>query len=190
MNVYLVGYRCTGKSSVGQGLAASLGWSFVDTDSRVVAQAGQEIAAIVKTNGWAHFRRLERTCLVAVAQKHHQVVATGGGIVLDARNVQTMKASGIVVWLTAAPDTIRQRMRGDSQTPNQRPALTDRNAIDEIEKILNERMPLYQAAGEIVIDTELASPPALVHNLVTRLARFQIKPNGASHQIGFTPRKR
>ena len=190
MNIYLVGYRCTGKSSVGQGLAASLGWSFVDTDSRVVALADQEIATIVKTNGWAHFRRLERTCLVAVAQKHHQVVATGGGIVLDARNLQTMKASGIVVWLTATPDTIRQRMRRDGQTENQRPALTNRNALDEIDKILNERMPLYQAAGEIVLDTELASPPGLVQNLVTRLARFQIKPEGASNKIGFTPRNR
>ena len=176
MNIYLVGYRCTGKSSVGQKLAASMGWAFVDTDLRVVAQAGQEIAAIVKANGWPHFRRLEQACLRAVADKHHQVVATGGGIVLDAHNVKIMKRSGVVVWLTAAPDTIRQRMRGDSQTENQRPALTGRNAIDEIEKVLNERMPLYRAASDIVIDTGLATPRALVQDLATRLARFQDKP--------------
>lgn len=179
MNIYLVGYRCTGKSSVGQRLAASLGWGFVDTDSRVVAQAGQEIAAIVKTNGWAHFRRLERTCLLAVAEKRHQVVATGGGIVLDAHNVQTMKASGIVVWLTASPDTIRQRMRGDRQTESQRPSLTHGDAIDEIETVLKERMPLYQAAGDLLIDTGLESLQAVVQSLITRLTPFQIKPDGA-----------
>ena len=176
MNIYLVGYRCTGKTSVGQRLAASMGWAFVDPDLRVVAQAGQEIAAIVKTNGWPHFRRLEQACLRAVADKHHQVVATGGGIVLDAHNVKIMKTSGVVVWLTAAPDTIRQRMRGDRQTENQRPALTDRNAIDEIETVLNERMPLYRAASDMVIDTELKTPLALVQDLVTRLARFHDKP--------------
>ena len=176
MNIYLVGYRCTGKSSVGQRLAASMGWAFVDTDLHVVAQAGQEIAAIVQTNGWPHFRRLEQACLRTVADKHHQVVATGGGIVLDAHNVKIMKRSGVVVWLTAAPDTIRQRMRGDSQTENQRPALTDRNAIDEIETVLDERMPLYRAASDIVIDTGLATPRALVQDLVNRLARFQDEP--------------
>jgi shikimate kinase len=177
MNIYLVGYRCTGKSSVGQQLAASLGWAFVDTDSRVVTQAGQEIAAIVKKNGWAHFRRLEQSCLRAVADRHHQVVATGGGIVLDAHNVKIMKTSGVVVWLTAAPDIIRQRMRGDRQTENQRPALTDRNVIDEIETVLNERMPLYRAASEIVIDTGLASLQELVKGLTIRLTQFDIKPD-------------
>ena len=179
MNVYLIGYRCSGKTSLGQRLAASLGWAFVDTDSNVVAQAGQEIAAIVKTNGWEHFRRLEKTCLRVVAEKHHQVVATGGGIVLDAHNVRTMKTSGVVVWLTAAPDTIRQRMQGDVQTENQRPALTNRDTLDEIDSVLKERRPLYQAAGDIVIDTELGPVQALVQGLVPRLSQFQVKPIGS-----------
>ncbi len=176
MNIYLVGYRCTGKSSVGRRLAAQLGQSFVDTDSLVVEQAGQEIATVVATNGWEHFRRLEQACLLDVAQQHHQVVATGGGIVLDAHNVQTMKASGVVVWLTADPDIIRQRMRTDIHSENQRPALTGDSAIDEIERVMEERRPLYQAASDMAIDTGLASPRALVHDLLARLSQFQIRP--------------
>ena len=176
MNIYLVGYRCTGKSSVGRRLASSLGRAFADTDSLVVEQAGKEIAAIVETDGWAYFRRLEKACLLAVAAKHRQVVATGGGIVLDAHNVQTMKASGIIVWLTAAPDIIRQRMRTDIQSEHQRPALTNRSATDEIERVMEERRPLYQTASNIAIDTDRASPQALVQDLLVRLSPFKIRP--------------
>ncbi len=179
MNIYLVGYRCTGKSSVGRRLASRLGRAFADTDSMVVEQAGKEIAAIVETNGWADFRRLEQACLLALAAKHQQVVATGGGIVLDAHNVQTMKTSGIVVWLTAAPDIIRQRMQTDIQSEHQRPALTDRNAMDEIERVMEERRPLYQAASDIAIDTGRASPQALIQDLLTRLSPFQIRPEAS-----------
>lgn len=177
MNIYLVGYRCSGKSSVARRLAARLGWEFVDTDRLVVSQAGQEITAIVAANGWPYFRRLEQACLRTVAAKHHQVVATGGGIVLDAQNVQTMKATGIVVWLSAGPDVIRQRMQGDHQTENQRPALTHRDAIDEIETVLKERTPLYRAASHMVIDTEFESVPSLVEGLVPRLIQYPIKPD-------------
>lgn len=174
MNIYLVGYRCSGKTTLGQLLAAQLGWPFVDTDSRVVAQAGMDIAALVKENGWGHFRGLERACLEAVAAKAQQVVATGGGIVLDPQNVQTMQSSGVVVWLKASPGIIRKRMRSDAQTKGQRPALSHQNAVEEIETVLQTRTPLYLQARNIELNTDGKPVENLVRQLVARLRSNRI----------------
>ncbi len=172
MNIYLVGYRCSGKSSLGKLLAERLKWSFVDTDMRLVAQTGQEIANIVKTHGWDHFRSLERTCMAAVAAGQHQVVATGGGLVIDGQNIKAMKASGVVVWLKASAAVIRERMLNDPQTAQQRPALTQGVAGDEIESVLAERIPLYRAAGDIELDTGRGTIQTLVHDLVAQLKPY------------------
>ncbi len=165
MNIYLVGYRCCGKSSLGRLLAERLGWRFADTDALLIEQTGQEIDTIVKAKGWSHFRQLERACLAAVATRRQRVVATGGGIVLDIQNVRVMQGSGVVVWLKAAADVIRQRMAGDPATANQRPALTNGNARDEIEDVLQERIPLYRAASNIALDTGQDAMPILVRDL-------------------------
>ena len=174
MNIYLVGYRCCGKSSVGRLLAGRLDWPFVDTDLLVQAQTGLEIAAIVKTRGWEYFRQLEQACLASVADRRNQVVATGGGVVLDAQNVAAMKGSGIVVWLKATADVIRQRMRHDLQTDPQRPALTHGDAHAEIESVLAERTPLYRAAADIELDTDRKPVYALVEELVVQLKPYKL----------------
>jgi shikimate kinase len=171
MNVYLVGYRCCGKSSLGAQLAKRLGWLFVDTDRLVSEQIGQSIADTVKQHGWNRFRQLERDTLNAVASKQRQVVATGGGIVLDAANVKCMQTTGVVVWLQASPDTIRQRMSKDRLTVKQRPALTSGQADSEIVEVLNQRNHLYRAAGDFVIDTDNAPVQVLVEALEAQLQR-------------------
>jgi shikimate kinase len=176
VNIYLVGYRCCGKTSLGRRLAERLGWMFADTDAKIVAQAGREIAAIVEENGWAYFRRLERECLSMVATKSKQVVATGGGIVLDHRNVHIMKDSGVVVWLRTSPAIIRQRMQHDAQTDGLRPALTSRSALDEIESVLQDRMPLYQKAGNIELNTDHDSVEYLADHLLTNLGSEIVPP--------------
>ena len=78
-NLFLIGYRCTGKSSVGQALATKLGWPFIDTDSLLVSESGLSIKEVVDTCGWQAFRRLEHTALQQVCAMDRQVVATGGG---------------------------------------------------------------------------------------------------------------
>jgi shikimate kinase len=153
MNLFLIGYRCTGKTSVGEVLAQQLGWRFVDTDRMVVDAAGVSIVRMVADRGWSFFREQERQALVSVSAGDHQVVATGGGIVLDERNVSIMKQSGRIVWLTASEKTILARMRGDSATAESRPSLTDQGPLAEIASVLSERMPLYEKAAELVIDT-------------------------------------
>jgi len=153
-NLFLIGYRCTGKSSVGRRLAATLGWAFVDTDSMIVSEKGMSIRKIVYDRGWQDFRRLEHAALQQVCSTDRRVVATGGGIVLDAANIGLMKASGKVIWLKATPDTIKSRMKQDQASEGLRPALTSKDSMSEIEETLSEREPLYRQAMDFAVDTD------------------------------------
>jgi shikimate kinase len=153
-NLFLIGYRCTGKSSAGRLLAARLGRSFVDMDSRVVSENRMSIREIVDNRGWEAFRRFEHTALQQICAMDRQVVATGGGVVLDADNVKLMKESGRVIWLRASPDTIKIRMMQDQASVALRPALTSTDSISEIEETLAEREPLYKHAMDLAVDTD------------------------------------
>ena len=116
--------------------------------------SGSSIVRMVDEKGWPYFREQERQALVSASTGDHQVVATGGGIVLDERNISTMKHSGRIVWLTASEKTILTRMIGDSATAESRPSLTDQGRLAEITSVLSERIPLYEKAAELVIETD------------------------------------
>ena len=110
MNLFLIGYRCTGKSSVGRSLSARLGRTFVDTDSLLVSDHGMTIKKIVDTYGWEVFRQIEHATVKLVCSMDRRVVATGGGVVLNADNLKLMKEGGRIVWLRATPETIKTRI--------------------------------------------------------------------------------
>lgn len=157
MNLFLIGYRCTGKTTVGEALARRLGWNFVDTDRLIVDRAGVSIAHMVRMNGWTYFREQEHEVVKTVSTGDRQVVASGGGIVLDDRNIALMRQSGRIVWLTASEPTIATRMQKDEQTAGSRPTLTGLGRIAEIKAVLAERTPLYEKAADLTIDTDQAS---------------------------------
>jgi len=169
MNLFLIGYRCTGKTTVGQALAERLNWTFVDTDEVVVETAGTSIARMVEVHGWPYFRRLERKTLADVANGSDQVVATGGGVVLDDRNLDVMQKTGTVVWLTADETTIARRMLADHATQTNRPSLTDQGQIDEIRQVLAERRPRYEKASDITIETDQASIEMICNRILMEL---------------------
>jgi shikimate kinase len=155
MNIFLIGYRCTGKTSVGMTIANKINWRFVDADTSLVEEAGKTVAEIVLEGGWDLFRDLEKGILRKICQFNNQVVATGGGVVLAPENIEQMKNNGVIIWLYAEPLSIYKRMKKDGATPQQRPALTDQNNImKEIEDTLLERIPLYKYAMDYEITTE------------------------------------
>ncbi len=155
-NIYLIGYRATGKTSVGQALAQALDRPFMDADQALEAEQGRTIASIVETGGWEEFRRLEKDLLARLSQRKGHIVAPGGGAVLDPDNVQRMKETGKVVWLTADPGVIHTRLSRDSKTATQRPALTDQGVLEEITTVLEQRQPLYQEAADLIVATDEA----------------------------------
>jgi len=170
MNIYLIGYRGVGKSSVGRSLAPGLGRHFIDTDTELAAQAGMTISEYVEHMGWAAFRKMERSVVQQVCKQDMQVVATGGGIVLDPQNTQSMRNTGLVVWLKASPATIRERLLSDRQSEQTRPALSAKGSMNEIEEILNQRTPYYEQAMDLSIETDGLSVEQICNHLVSRLS--------------------
>ena len=153
-NIYLIGYRCTGKSVVGRALADALGRPFIDADDEMVRTHGMTIQHIVRAQGWEGFRKKEAHVLERISSLQGHVIATGGGVVLSPDNVSRMKQSGTVVWLRATPETIRQRLDGDTKTEQLRPSLTSKGVEDEVEEVLKHREPLYADAAHYAIDTD------------------------------------
>jgi shikimate kinase len=178
-NVFLIGYRCSGKSSVGKSLAARLGWPFVDTDLLLVADRQTSIKEIVESCGWETFRELEHEIVKRVCSRNRQVVATGGGVVLADANVGRMQANGKIVWLRAAPETIRRRMMQDSDTEAFRPALTSKNSVIEIEETLVERDPFYRHAMDFLVDTDDRRIDEICDAIIAQLIKLETKLNEA-----------
>ncbi len=148
--LYLIGLRGCGKSTLGQQLAQCLGWHFVDTDAYIQEKAGCSIAQMVEKQGWDFFREAESVALQAVSQENC-VVATGGGIVLRAENRSFMQTHGQVVFLAVSPQLLCSRLQ---KTPleGQRPALTTLSPLQEMEKMLQERLPFYTSTAQHTLD--------------------------------------
>ena len=165
-NLFLIGYRCTGKTSAGKTLAAKLGWTFVDSDRVIAAAIDCSIAEFIAANGWAAFREKERKVIARLSEIDRQVVAAGGGAVTATENVQRMRSSGKVIWLKASPDTIRRRMQADADTAANRPSLTGQGSLEEIRELLIEREPLYGGAAHHLIDTDDLNTDEVVEKIV------------------------
>jgi shikimate kinase len=153
MNIYLVGYRGTGKSSLARVLAERLGWSWRDADDLIEQQAGMPIARIFSDQGENAFRDLETEVVRQLVGQDHLVVALGGGAVLRETNRRAI-ASGCVVWLQAEVETIHDRITADPTTSNRRPNLTVGGGIDEIRRLLAERTPIYAEVADITVTTD------------------------------------
>ena len=110
MNIFLIGYRGTGKTSVGQMLASILKRPFVDTDNELTSRVGMSISEFVHQNSWGDFRKTEQSVIQKVCTLDGHVVATGGGVVLTPQNVTRMQSSGFLIWLKALPETIGTRL--------------------------------------------------------------------------------
>ena len=141
-NLFFIGPRGSGKSTVAEAVAARQDLPFVDTDSLIQEEAGLSIAQIVQEQGWPAFRKLEAQALKEVCAGSGQVVATGGGIVLDADNRTLLREHGQVFYLMADAPLLHQRLAAQDDA-SLRPPLTDLEPAQELAETLAEREPLY-----------------------------------------------
>src|SRR5690606_8741990 len=112
-NIILVGFMGTGKSTIGRILAERLGWTFTDSDNRIVEEQGISIAMLFERDGEARFRQIESDVLLRIMAEGIQGIATAGGAVLAAHMGAAMLANGYVVTLQAAKEEIITRVGGD-----------------------------------------------------------------------------
>ena len=168
MNLILIGYRACGKTCVGKKISGSLGLSFHDTDELIQRKTGKTVREIVQEGGWPAFRKSESAAIGEVARQDGVVIALGGGAVMEPGNVEALKGKGCFVWLQAEEETLRQRMRGDGASPEQRPPLMIPGKEDEKE-LLAKRGPVYRALADLIIDTTGKSVDEVAREILTAL---------------------
>ena len=168
MNLILIGYRGTGKSTIARLVAERLAWPLVSTDAGIEADQQASIPEIVARSGWDHFRQIESTVLAQVTQRDQTVIDTGGGIVERSANIALLRKRGFVIWLTADIDTIIARISGD---PNRPPLTTAGSERDEVAAVLARRTPLYRQAAHYTIDTASLSTATAADAAATALQR-------------------
>jgi len=169
MRLVLIGYRGTGKTTVGRLLAESLGWPFIDTDPLIEQRAGLPIREIFARFGEDHFRDLESGVIADLDGQDPAVISAGGGAILRDENVAHLRKDSLVVWLTASAETLHQRIAGDATTAARRPNLTNLIGLDEIRPLLAVREPLYRRAADIEISAEFRTPGRIADEILCEL---------------------
>jgi len=155
----------TGKSSVGEKLAGLLGYEFVDLDAAIEAEEGVSIAQIFTERGEPTFRELESRMVERIISRTGLVVSTGGGTVVNPRNLANLKSCGLVVTLTAdVPTILRRAGRGDD-----RPLLQAEDREERVRALLRERAPFY-AQADMTIDTSSLTIEEVARQIFTFIA--------------------
>ena len=152
MNIYLVGFMGTGKTSVGRQLAKEKGWSFIDLDELIELKQQRRIVEIFAQEGEPYFRKIEKKFLKQVSTQKKFVVACGGGVVLDKANIKIMKKTGVLICLCANGEEILKRVSSNAL----RPILNVAHPRERIELLLKMRAPYYLQADKTIDTSDLS----------------------------------
>ncbi len=169
MNILLIGYRGSGKTTVARLVAEHLGWPWLDADVELERRAAMSIRDIFAAEGEAGFRQREADLLSDLLTQNNRVLALGGGVVLREENRRLLLQGDCVVWLRALPETLWGRINADPTTAERRPNLTATGGREEIEKLLAQRTPLYASCARIVVDTEGKMPAEIAGKIISQL---------------------
>lgn len=149
-NIVLIGFMGTGKSTISDYLRTAFAMEVVEMDQIISERQGMSISDIFETYGEEYFRDLETNLLIEMQSRTNVVISCGGGVPMRERNVTEMKKNGKVVLLTAKPETILERVRDN----HDRPLLEGNKNVDFIEGLMEKRRQKYEAAADIIIETD------------------------------------
>jgi shikimate kinase len=171
-SIVLVGMMGVGKSSIGRRLAARLGVPFVDADAEIEKAAGMSIADIFARHGEADFRSGEARVIARLLDGGPQVLATGGGAVMNADTRAAIKAKGVSIWLSAELDVLMRRI---NKRKNDRPMLQTADPAATLRELLVAREPAY-AKADLTVQSREVPHDAIVSEIMTALAAFLNAP--------------
>jgi len=164
-NIFLVGPMGSGKTAVGRQLAIRRGLEFVDSDAEIERQTGVDIRYIFEREGEAGFRAREAEVIAALTLRPRILLATGGGAVLDARTRERLRSRGCVVYLRTSVNQQLARTRRS----NHRPLLDNEDPRGTLERLMQQRSPLYEEVADLAVDTDGRKVTSVVEEILQRL---------------------
>jgi shikimate kinase len=174
-NIALIGFMAVGKSAIGRTLAKKLRRRFVDLDRVIERAEGSKVREIFERKGEAYFRQLEKEALAGVLEGNNQVIATGGGVVLDDQNLQILREKALLIGLSAEMDVLLARVGAGTK----RPLLQGSNRREKIEDLLRQRVSRY-AQAHVTIDTSNLTVDQVVKKIIGIIEVSKKTPDGNS----------
>ena len=164
-NIFLIGFMGAGKSTIAKALCRELQMQLVEMDARIVEEQGMSINDIFAQYGEDHFRDIESQLILTLGEEGNTIVSCGGGVVVRPQNIEFMKKSGKVVFLSATPETIYERVKNSTD----RPILNGHMNVEYIAELMEKRRALYEAAADIKIETDGKSRSVICKEIMERL---------------------
>lgn len=168
-NIFLIGFMGTGKTTVSRHLAKLLGYRELDMDQEIERREEQKIREIFAKKGEEHFRFLETSLIGELETQQGLLVSCGGGAALRQENVAGMKKNGIVVLLTATPETIYERVRHGSS----RPLLQGNMNVPYIRKLMKDRESFYLEAADMIVPVDNKSPEKIAAEIQESMRKYK-----------------
>lgn len=163
--IFLIGFMGSGKSTIAKLLCKELDATLVEMDERIVEEQKMTINDIFAQYGEAHFRDIESQLVCDIVAEGNAVVSCGGGVVVRPQNVENMKKNGKIVYLTATPETIYERVRYSTD----RPILNGNMNVEYITELMAKRKDLYEAAADIKIATDGKDKETICAEIVEKI---------------------
>lgn len=170
-NIFLIGFMGAGKSTISDYLKNALAMDVVEMDQCIVERQGMSISDIFETYGEQYFRDLETNLLIEMQSRSNVVISCGGGTPMRECNVIEMKKNGRVVLLTAKPETILDRVKDN----HDRPLIENNKTVPFIADLMEKRRAKYEAAADIIIETDGKNELEICEELVHRLRTMDEK---------------
>lgn len=164
-NIMLIGFMGTGKTTISKQLSRRMNIEEVDLDKYIVESQSKSINQIFEESGEEGFRTIESSCLKEVQVNKGKIVSCGGGTVLREENVKCMKDGGVIVLLTATPETVYNRVKDN----NDRPILNGNMNVEYIEQLMAKRRDIYEAVADIKIVTDGKTPANICNEIIEQL---------------------
>ena len=184
-NLILVGFSCSGKTTLGRNVARRLRLSFVDTDRYIEQMTGRTIPEIFRDDGETTFRTLERQAIDEIMSLQNQVVSTGGGAFIDPDNRQRLRDGNLVIHLQVRPETVVDRLR-NSRSGRPRPLLDSPDPLNRVVQLMADRKEAYSAA-HVTIGVDDRTRYELVGELRRRWLGWQ---RARQARLGAAPARR